>query len=190
MTLRSKLATASLFGLLTATGLFYATPEPLVERLAQHTSEGRLSLWKGAISMVGQYPLLGCGLGGFENAFLKFKVGWSFFQVDYAHNDYLQFLAEMGIAGFLIGAVLIGFVSIRAMRCTASNSETRWLALACVASLTAIGVHSFVDFNLYVACNAAALSWICGLSTSLERSSAMIQGDSRTGEDDKCKFHS
>lgn len=168
MPLRSKVATAALFGLSAVAGLFYFTPEALVERLGQHTSEGRITLGKEAIGVVARYPLVGCGLGGFESAFLKFKVGFGLFKVDYAHDDYLQLLTELGIAGFVIGAVLVGCISLRVMRSAAERSETRWLALACVASITAIAVHSVADFNLYVVCNAAVLSWILGISASLK----------------------
>ena len=165
--LASRLATAGLFGVVAAAGLFYVTPLPMTARLSEHTSAGRITLWEQAIGVVGRYPVVGCGLGGFESAFLRFKMGWGLLIGDYAHNDYLQLLAELGVVGFAIGAVLLGGVSIRVMRRAAEASETRWLALGCVASLTAIAVHSFVDFNLYVACNAAVLAWICGLSASL-----------------------
>jgi O-antigen ligase len=87
--------------------------------------------------------------------------------VDYAHNDYLQFFAELGAAGFVIGLVLLGSIARRAARTTDDTSGIRWVGLACLGSLTAIAVHSAMDFNLYVPANAAILAWICGLATGL-----------------------
>jgi O-antigen ligase len=170
MSLGRKLATAIVFCLFAAVALFFLTPISLVTRLAQHNTAGRLSVWSEGIAIVGQYPLFGCGLGGFESAFLKFKVVEGLILVDYAHNDYLQLMSELGIAGFLIGATLFGSVARRVLRIADDTSEIRWLGLACVGSLAAIAVHSAVDFNLYVPANAAVLAWICGMAAGLKAS--------------------
>jgi O-antigen ligase len=125
---------------------------------------------------------VGCGLGGFESAFLKFKSVEGIIVVDYAHNDYLQLLAELGIAGFLIVAVLLGSVAKRVTRITDDVSDIRWVGLACVGSLTAIVVHSAMDFNLYVAANAAVLAWICGLATGLRPPERFPRAGAMEGE--------
>ena len=164
--------------------LFVATPLSLIARLAQHDSEGRLSVWGEGINVVRAYPLVGAGLGGFESAFLKYKVAEGQFIVDYAHNDYLQGLAELGIAGFAMVALFIGSVVVRSARMalgTADSSssadspegmpigsaETRWAGLACLAAVVAILIHSAVDFNLYVPANGATFAWICGMAAGL-----------------------
>jgi O-antigen ligase len=168
MPLRRKVATACLFFLLAAIALFYLTPMTLVARLSEHNSAGRLSVWREAVSIIPQYLLVGCGLGGFESAFLRFKIVEGLFVVDYAHNDYLQLLAELGLAGFLVGVVLLGSVARRVTRLADDASDIRWVALACVGSLAAIAVHSAFDFNLYVGANAAVLAWICGVAAGLK----------------------
>jgi putative inorganic carbon (hco3(-)) transporter len=168
--------------------LFYLTPAGLLERLAQRDSESRTALWSEGIHVVREYPLAGAGLGGFESAFLKFKVKEGPFVVDYAHNDYLQGLAELGLVGFAMMTLLIGSVVMRSARMAlgvlpgaipaspALNSPegmplgsatTRWAALGCLGALTAILIHSVVDFNLYVPANAATLAWICGMAAGL-----------------------
>ena len=163
--------------------LFFATPLSLLARLAQHDSEGRLTVWGEGIHVVHAYPLVGAGLGGFESAFLKYKVAEGEFIVDYAHNDYLQGLAELGIVGFTMVALFLGSVVIRSGRmalgtrdaATADSpegspigsAETRWAGLACLAAVAAILIHSAVDFNLYVPANGATLAWICGMAAGL-----------------------
>jgi O-antigen ligase len=167
MPMHRKVATACVFLLLAAAALFYLTPMTLIERFAQHNTAGRFSVWSEALGVIAQYPIAGCGLGGFESAFLRFKKIEGVVLVDYAHNDYLQSLAELGIIGFLPVALLIGSVARRMMRISDEASDIRWLGIACLGSLTAIVVHSAMDFNLYVAANAAVLAWICGMAAGI-----------------------
>ena len=46
----------------------------------------------------------------------------------------------------------------------AESSQARYVALACCGSLTAILLHSLVDFNLYVPANAMVVAWVLGLA--------------------------
>ena len=121
-----------------------------------------------------EFPLVGCGLGGFESAFLKFKSAEGLFLIDYVHNDYLRYLAELGISVFLLAATFMVIVVKRSVEIALDGSGLRWLGLACFGSLAAILVHSVVDFNLYVPANAAVLAWICGLVAGLRPSSPRI----------------
>ena len=94
-------------------GLFYLTPMALIQRLAEHSSSGRIAIWKNTLHLIGAYPAVGCGLGGYESAMLRFKTTVLMNDLDYAHNDYLQYLGELGVLGFLIGAVLFGALVVR-----------------------------------------------------------------------------
>jgi O-antigen ligase len=141
------------------------------------TSEARVQLWSESLGLYRAYPILGCGLGTFEMAFLRFKSVAPGFTVDYAHNDYLQFLIELGAAGFLIGAILIGAAISRMAGALARryDPDTRLLAAACLGAFAAIGLHSLVDFNLYVPANAMALAWIAGLGSGLRESAKIAR---------------
>jgi O-antigen ligase len=135
------------------------------------TNDGRLQLWRESIGLYRAFPIFGCGVGTFETAFLRYKAVAPAATADYAHNDYLQFLIELGAVGFVIGAVL--FIAV--IRRTAAalshryDPDTRLLAAGCLASLAAIGLHSLVDFNLHVPANATALAWIAALGASLQQ---------------------
>ena len=125
------------------------------------TRQDRLELWRESLPLIAAYPVFGCGLGAYESAFMPYKVSGPLLTDDYAHNDYLQSLAELGLAGFLILAALISAVLFRAFRAAAHP-----LAAACLASIAAILLHSTVDFNLYMPANALVLAWVSALATS------------------------
>jgi hypothetical protein len=41
------------------------------------------------------------------------------------------------------------------------------LAIACIGAFAAIGLHSMVDFNLYIPANAMLLAWISGVAAAV-----------------------
>jgi O-antigen ligase len=155
-------------------GSFVFLPsDQLIERFAHSpdelSAEGRLMLWRESLQVVRAFPVFGCGLGAYEPAFLRYKVSAPMVSDDHAHNDYLQFLIELGVVGFAIGAVLFTGVLARAWRATTRASEpaNRFLAIASIGALAAIGLHSVVDFNLAIPGNAMLLAWICGVASTL-----------------------
>jgi O-antigen ligase len=62
--------------------------------------DGRLGLWKGAISLLPTVPLLGYGFGGARDFLLKIAI-WS----GSSHNGYLEMALSGGILGFLFFVV-------------------------------------------------------------------------------------
>jgi O-antigen ligase len=154
--------------------LFVFLPsEQLVFRFAKLSSAGdfnaRLDLWRESLAVWRAFPFFGCGLGGFESVFLRYKTSAPMISDDFVHNDYLQFLIELGLVGFAIGGVLLGAVLARTVRAASSDAPpgTRFLALGCIGAFAALGLHSFVDFNLYVPANAMLLAWISGIGAGL-----------------------
>ena len=152
-------------------GFVFLPPDKLIARFAQlvstdPTGEGRAQLWAETIPLIKAYPVFGCGLGGYETAFMRFKVSEPLVTDDFAHNDYLQLLAELGLVGFAIGAAL-AFSAVRTAVRKAVGSrdpEARYFAVACAGALAAILVHSLADFNLYIPANAMLLAWIAGMT--------------------------
>jgi O-antigen ligase len=149
-------------------------PNQLIERFADVSStekisaDTRISLWKETMPLISEYRFFGCGLGGFESVFLKYQAVANNFKVEFAHNDYLQYLAELGIVGFSILAAILGGLLVQIFRnATEFNDETRRLLLvACAGAFVAILLHSFVDFNMYTPANAMTLAWIAGLGSA------------------------
>jgi O-antigen ligase len=153
--------------------LFILLPtRELVERFAAMAGTGdangevRSQIWRETLPLVRAYPLTGCGLGTFESAFLRYKHVAPMFIVDYAHNDYLQTLAELGIVGFALGLALVWRIMTRVVRLALFHQESPgWaLALGLAGGIAALLLHSLTDFNLYIPANAMTLAWICGLA--------------------------
>ncbi len=118
----------------------------------------------------------GTGLGTYETAFLKYQTANVDSAYTFAHNDYIQLASELGALGFLIfGGVFVVAIT-KAVRAAYSEEwNVRLLGLGCVGALTAIGIHSLADFNLYIPANALLLSWIVGISICLPRASHRSQ---------------
>jgi O-antigen ligase len=123
----------------------------------------RLTIDRDALHMFLRRPLLGWGLGSFAEVYPQFRSFYSDFRIDEAHNDYLQFLVEMGLPGLLI---MIWFVA--ALYRNALRKFEDWpsningsVTLAALLAVTGILVHSFVDFNLQIPANAALFYSLC-----------------------------
>ncbi len=172
-----KLRSGLMVGLLMITlllGLLFLAPEALVERFSKTGMDqiSRTDRWRETLPFIAAYPVFGAGLGAYESGFLKYKISMPNFTAQFAHNDYLQLLAELGLIGFVIAAVLmtciLGDAMWASLHCT--ESEDRLLALACAGAITAILVHSLADFNLYIEANATVLAWISGIAGGMATS--------------------
>jgi O-antigen ligase len=159
--------------LLVAMAAFILLPtDQLVARFSdisggeQVTANTRALIWTDTLRLIRANPLFGCGLGAYESALLPFKTVAPLFTVDYAHNDYLQLLAELGILGFAPLVFLVGVIYARALRhaMRLRRGPEAYLALAAAGGLTAIAIHSLADFNLYIPANAMAAVWLGALA--------------------------
>jgi O-antigen ligase len=170
---KRQIGTVGLVAALALGGFVFLPPDKLIARFAQLVSAGedggRAQLWAETIPLIRAYPVFGCGLGGYETAFMRFKAFEPLVTDDFAHNDYLQLLAELGLVGFAIGATL-AFSMVRTAvqkALTSPDPGTRYFAVACAGALAAILMHSLADFNLYIPANAMLLAWIAGMTAGL-----------------------
>jgi len=130
--------------------------ERLVGRFRDDAFAVRSEIWRATLRMIADHPVFGVGLGAFATMYPHYDSGNGLRYTAEAHNDYLQLLAETGIAGGLIG---VGFlvVLLRIVRRSLSRTVgTRHWSLAVGASVgIAAGlIHSLVDFGLQITANA------------------------------------
>jgi len=157
--------------ILAALAVVFLSPDALIARFAD-TDASRVPVWRDTLPLIAAYPVFGCGLGGYQSAFFKYKNSNPAFDQDYAHNDYLQYFAELGLVGFLIAGGPLAFLLVRLRTTWARppNPDIGWLSLACAGSVLAIGLHSVVDFNLYVPANMFVFAWVLGIAAYSGRS--------------------
>jgi tetratricopeptide (TPR) repeat protein len=110
--------------------------------------EGRLDMWRSAVSMTHNRPLTGVGAGLFGRAFRDYRNPDAVQdKLAAAHNIYLNTLAETGLPGILV-CIWLALVFVRLWYRNWKNeaSPVRRLRLeAAFGALLGLGVHSLVD---------------------------------------------
>jgi len=113
----------------------------------------RFRVWGAAIAMFKDSFLLGKGLGSFMGCFRQY----SNLSIQYAHNCYLQILAETGLIGLLaflwfLGEIILG--SYKELRLKFDG-----LFLGLFSAFLAFLIHIFFDTQLY-ALKLSILFWV------------------------------
>jgi O-antigen ligase len=151
-----KLKAVMVFSVLFAiVGLgLYVGIEGLVERytiLAQSGERDRIPIWRDAWPMVSTTLWFGKGLGSFMWTFPAYETVEPDIPAMYAHNDYLEIVAEIGIVGFalLIWAVMVCWRSAR-RNLLAKDHLVRGIGLATLGVLAATAIQEITDYSLYI----------------------------------------
>jgi O-antigen ligase len=167
---RRWLTSAALLGCL----VIFLPTKGLVDRLASLTATEQLSndarsgIWRDSLHMIAAYRWTGCGLETFEYGFYRFQTVLPMDTVEFAHNDYLEIAAELGLIGAVLAAALGLWITWRLVSVVLWMRDSRnWeLAVGVLGALFAIALHSLVDFNLYIPANALAVAWLSGIADS------------------------
>lgn len=128
----------------------------------------RLAMSKDGIRMFAAKPVVGWGLGTFGTVYPQFRSFYTDRLVDYAHNDYVQLLAEAGMVGWALAVWFVVKLFQHARRRIAGwrGSTERSVALAGLTACAGLLVHSFTDFNLQIPANALWFFVIAAVATS------------------------
>ena len=161
--------------------------QPLAERIGslsilamEPLSGTRISTALATLRMWGAFLFTGCGFGCFQHVFPVFQgPSLQIGRFLHAHNDYAQLLAEGG----LIGAVLALLVFISLVRTvlrnfSAASYDARFFVTGLAVSVSAIAVHSLVDFSLHKPANAFLFAALCGMAV------AAVSLPRKSGRDD------
>jgi len=102
------------------------------------------------------HPVIGTGLGTFEMVFPPYDSLYDGKVANHAHIDFLEALAETGVAGGLCCAFFLGVLLLNAMKGLADLGTSFGAALNLSGLIACVGilVHSLVDFNLHIPANA------------------------------------
>ena len=150
-----------------------ANPDLIVKRVSTLTEletdssfRVRWELWRSALQIFQDYPLVGSGFGTFAHLSQRYRTFRWNLQFNYPENDYLQFLSETGIIGAFLVFGMGGLFFYRIITIW-KQRHSRW-AVAIVAgglsAMVSIMIHSGTDFNLHIPSNALLFTVIAALS--------------------------
>ena len=108
-----------------AVGALYFAAPPVRSRLdalVRDTGERtRPILWRGALAIFREHPLWGGGAGSFNVLFEQHRPERYQDEPQWAHNDYLNTLADYGAVGFVLFFGVCGAMIWRCARCGAGS---------------------------------------------------------------------
>ena len=126
----------------------------------------RLVVYRHSMELWADFPLLGTGLGTFEQAFGlvhpdNFPLRWR-----HAHSEVLELLVTAGLVGLPL--VILGLVGLLrrlwVVFAEGRRSEDRAAGLAVLGAVIAALAHSLVDFGLSIPANGMILAILAGLA--------------------------
>ena len=128
-------------------------------------ASGRHYLWDAAWRMYQDKPVLGWGIGTYHWLYPQYRSAEYGELGQFAHNDYLQYLMELGPLGLLLILVFTGAVFIQVWRIPQQvvNRPERLEMLGYAAACIAFLIHTGLTFHFY----QAAMLIIFGLYLGL-----------------------
>lgn len=134
-------------------------------------AEERIPIWRDTAALIRDHPWLGTGMGTYPWASLHYQTYGLDRRYEHAHNDYLEFAADMGIPASLLlfGGLWILTGKVARKSIFFEHTRDRILGAGCAGALAALLAHGFTDFNLQIPANAFIFAWIAGTAAALVR---------------------
>jgi O-antigen ligase len=132
-------------------------------------SNSRVVLWKTSLAAFRQFPIAGCGLGAFAQAFRRVQPRDFVHVVEEAHCDSLQLLVTGGLVGASLGLLLwitltgLLYLAWRRQR----HRREAALILGSLGALLCLTLHGFVEFNFSIPPIPATLAAVLGMAWAL-----------------------
>ena len=138
------------------------------ERLAQTSldHETRDEVIRDAFPIIQDFPIFGSGGGSFYSIFPSYQDLELNQFYDHAHNEYLQFAIEFGLAGAFVLLVILLFTFYKAFRAMYKrhNSIFKGTSFAVAVATLGMCIHMTVDFPLQAFANASYFVVFIGLA--------------------------
>jgi len=149
--------------------------------------ERRPEIWKDTVYAIGQHWPAGSGVGTFQPIFAAAER-LEFVRPDFsnrAHNDYLEFILEVGLVAPAFLLAVLGFLIFRLRKMLADHaSRERWVTASFILGCFFILLlHSLVDYPMRTLSLAMVSGLLAGMlarsdteeTTRLSRSSEGVQ---------------
>jgi O-antigen ligase len=171
---RMQLLGATAIALLAGTFIVWLGVSDAIHRFEQLTPaeisrDRRVSMYHDTWQIFAHHLTTGTGLGTLKIVYPQYESYYDGYVVDHTHNDYLELLADTGLAGGLCGLAFVvllfwrGFSNLR----SAESQLARACHAGALAGCAGILLHSLVDFNLHIPSNALLFLLLASLATSL-----------------------
>src|SRR5581483_4018508 len=168
-------------------GCFYFIPRSPFFQMRFHqmfnekgnvNDELRYSVWQPTLRMWEDNRWWGVGPGQFETRFRVYRPEGIQMNPEYTHNDYLNTLADWGVAGTALVACALGLLGLglaKTAHCIRlssgdlggkSGSNKFAFVFGASVGMVAILLHSVVDFNMHIPANAILAITLMALITS------------------------
>ena len=180
--LRPVIAAAAVIAVLVAVGTLAATSigGQKVGENAHTSVQSRSEIARTTATAIADFMPWGSGLGSFAKVYHLYEKPESVTNeyVVHAHNDYLELLLELGIAG---GALILIFLAwwARAVGRVWKRPEASPYALAATIASAALLLHSLVEFPLRTAAMSACFAMCLGLLADRRQPPPREAGDLR-----------
>ncbi|QDL94728.1 O-antigen ligase family protein (plasmid) [Paroceanicella profunda] len=142
--------------------------------------DGRFSVYPQIVAGILERPLLGHGLGGFEDAFraaLPFRAAFGDWRE--GHDSYLENAYELGLPAAAALYAALALVLWRLWRGTRIRRRDRVFPAVALACMAATGAHTLFDFPLQMPATAGLFALLLGMGWAQSFSHAPPQGPSR-----------
>lgn len=140
--------------------------DTVVERVQQTElhKEVRALVFADLVPGIRTHGIIGAGLGAFPSVFTATQTATLPERYDHAHNDYAEFLIEVGVVGLLPLALFTGWHLRRALQGLARHRRAlpAGLSFTVLFALVALATHGLADFNLRIAAIPLTLMALLG----------------------------
>lgn len=151
--------------------------------------DGRRKLWNALTEVVGDYPLVGTGMGSHREiypSYLAMKDGEG--EYTHAESGYFQIAVELGLPGLLSAIMALLLVVLACVWLIRANQpDHRLLGVAVLSATIATALHAVTDFAWYAPGNTIILailaaialrstSFTCASTPNIETTTAVAAG--------------
>ncbi|MDO9263678.1 MAG: O-antigen ligase family protein [Desulfosalsimonadaceae bacterium] len=128
----------------------------------------RFVMWNDSKEIIKDFPFFGTGAGTYENIYPGYRTLPGNDILDHAHNDYIEFLCTGGIILTALMIFCLFSIFLFAARAYGIRREkfSICLFIGCITSVSAILIHSFVDFNMQIGANGLYFFFVLALAVS------------------------
>lgn len=127
----------------------------------------RLEYWRMATRIIIEHPLAGAGLGGYALMAQRYQIGSVYSR--YAHNNYLEIFAELGIFGFITYIWLIARVIQKGLSIIRKDGSNRHEGFFLMTAIIGFLIHTLIDFDWETPAIQITFFLLAGMITGMDR---------------------